>query len=276
MLELPETAVLARQINEELAGKCIEKVTANHSPHKFAWFSGDPASYDGKLLGREIHDSVPLGCEVEVRMGGINLLLGAPLRYHLKGEVRPSKHQLLLEFTDGTALSASVQMWGGLFCYEDGEPVDFIEYHHAAEKPSALSDGFDQAYFESLADEGTAKLPLKAFLATGQRIPGLGNGVLQDILWTARLHPKRRMASLSQEVYGKLYRSVKTVLQQMVDQGGRDTEKDLFGRPGGYRTLLSKNTVGKPCQRCETIIQKEAYQGGAIYFCPVCQEKPAG
>lgn|GEM_PF-2077218 len=37
----------------------------------------------------------------------------------------------------------------------------------------------------------------KAFLATEQRIPGLGNGVLQDILWTARIHPKLHKCALA-------------------------------------------------------------------------------
>jgi formamidopyrimidine-DNA glycosylase len=42
-------------------------------------------------------------------------------------------------------------------------------------------------------------LSAKAFLATEQRIPGLGNGVLQDILFTAGIHPKRKMAAISEE-----------------------------------------------------------------------------
>jgi formamidopyrimidine-DNA glycosylase len=57
----------------------------------------------------------------------------------------------------------------------------------------------------------------------------------------------------------------------MTARGGRDTELDLFGNPGGYITVLSKNTVDKPCPRCAAIIRKESYLGGAIYFCPGCQ-----
>ncbi|MDD5016227.1 MAG: endonuclease VIII, partial [Atribacterota bacterium] len=37
------------------------------------------------------------------------------------------------------------------------------------------------------------------------------------------------------------------------------------------RTLLSKNTIGKPCLVCGTDIQKVAYLGGAVYWCPMCQ-----
>ena len=57
----------------------------------------------------------------------------------------------------------------------------------------------------------------------------------------------------------------------MAARGGRDTELDMFGRAGGYRTILSKNTVNTPCPVCGTIIGKEAYMGGAVYFCEKCQ-----
>jgi len=97
-------------------------------------------------------------------------------------------------------------------------------------------------------DENTPKLSAKAFLATDQRIPGLGNGVLQDILWTARIHPRRKMANLLPGAVGGMFGAVKSVLQEMVRQGGRDTEIDLFGCPGGYRTVLSKNTVANPAR----------------------------
>ncbi len=83
------------------------------------------------------------------------------------------------------------------------------------------------------------KLSLKAFLATEQRIPGLGNGVLQDILYNARLHPKKKLGALSDGEFAALFSSVKNTLAEMTRNGGRDTEKDLFGSTGGYVTKLS-------------------------------------
>jgi formamidopyrimidine-DNA glycosylase len=57
----------------------------------------------------------------------------------------------------------------------------------------------------------------------------------------------------------------------MTNMGGRDTEKDLFGNIGGYKTILSKNTFKNPCPHCGDAIVKETYLGGAVYFCPTCQ-----
>jgi formamidopyrimidine-DNA glycosylase len=95
--------------------------------------------------------------------------------------------------------------------------------------------------------------------------------VLQDILYTAKINPRAKLGCLTGEQKQALYNSVKIVLRQMTEQGGRDTDIDLFGQRGGYRTLMSKNTVGSKCPVCETIIVKEAYLGGSVYFCPGCQ-----
>nr|WP_321479695.1 zinc finger domain-containing protein [uncultured Bacteroides sp.] len=67
------------------------------------------------------------------------------------------------------------------------------------------------------------------------------------------------------------FRSLKTTLQAMTDGGGRDTETDFLGNRGRYLSLLSKNTYKDPCPRCGGPITKEAYMGGSVYYCSVCQ-----
>ena len=109
-------------------------------------------------------------------------------------------------------------------------------------------------------------------MATGQRIPGLGNGVLQDILFNAKMHPKRKAGTLSSADQQVLFDSAKDTLSEMTAKGGRDTENDLFGKPGAYKTKLSKNRAGQLCPVCRTLIEKEAYMGGSIYYCVGCQK----
>jgi formamidopyrimidine-DNA glycosylase len=272
MIELPEAVVLAKQINQTLLGRQIKKAIANQSPHKFAWYTGDPARYNGLLSGKTIRNAEAFGNHIEIKADDMVLVISTPIRYHVTVEKPPKKHQLLLELDDRTSLSCTVQMWGVLFCFGEKEMGGLPDYHIAKKKPSPLSDAFDCDYFDSLFHENTGDLSAKAFLATEQRIPGLGNGVLQDILWTARIYPKQKMACLSRTETTRMYRAVKSVLRKMTDQGGRDTERDLFGCPGGYQTVLSKNTVGKPCPNCGTLIRKEPYLGGSIYLCKGCQK----
>jgi len=158
-----------------------------------------------------------------------------------------------------------------MFCYpagENGIPEKYIVH----KCPDPLTDGFDKAYFDALWKSVKPALSVKAFLATEQRIPGLGNGVLQDILWNARINPRRKLETINSKEQKKLYASVKSTLLAMRKQGGRDTEKDLFGNKGGYKTILSSNTLKNPCPACGSVIKREAYLGGNIYFCPVCQQ----
>jgi formamidopyrimidine-DNA glycosylase len=272
MIELPESVVLAKQIKQTVAGRKIKSVTAASSPHKFAWYHGDPGNYPELLENKTIDGACSRAGMVEISTMDSRIVMGegANIRYHAEGEKRPKKHQLLLEFDDGSALSGSIQMYGGFWCFPDGD-FDYKYYLLAKEKPTPLSSEFDNDYFLSLVTDNTYKLSVKAFLATEQRIPGLGNGVLQDILFKARTHPKRKIRDMDSKGMDGLLQSVKQTLEEMTNRGGRDTEKDLFGKPGGYATKMSRNTVGKPCQECGKTIVKESYMGGTVYYCPRCQ-----
>ena len=162
-------------------------------------------------------------------------------------------------------------MYGSMFLIEPAK-YDNPYYLVGKEKPQPGTEEFDYDYFTDLREDLSGKISIKEFLATKQRIPGLGNGVLQDILLEAGLHPKRKINTLREGEWKRTYEAVICILDQMKKAGGRDTEKNLFGQPGGYQTKLSKKTVGKPCPYCGNTIQKMNYMGGTVYYCPVCQE----
>ncbi len=273
MIELPEAVNIARQINEIMPGKKILRVTAGQTPHKLAWYYGDKERYQEMLAGKKVGEAAAFGGMVEIRVDGCNILFGEGVgaRFLRKGEARPARHQLLIDFEDGSAVSGVIQMYGGLGCFKEGD-LDNLYYKAAKENPSPLSAEFDQGYFAGMIlNAEVQKLSLKAFLATEQRIPGLGNGVLQDILFQARMHPKKKVSTLQEADREALFKSLKETLADMTAKGGRDTEMDLFGKPGGYKTILSKNTANMPCPACGTLIKKEAYMGGSVYFCEKCQ-----
>ena len=73
-----------------------------------------------------------------------------------------------------------------------------------------MSDAFSKKYFLGLInDESAQKKSAKAFLATEQTVPGLGNGVLQDILYHAHIHPKKKIAALTDKEKEKFVLSSK-------------------------------------------------------------------
>jgi formamidopyrimidine-DNA glycosylase len=273
MLEIPESNTIASQLNKTIRNKTISYVMANNSPHSFAWYHGNPEGYDELLSGKTIGMSYPIAGMIEIEVEDCRIVFGDGVspKYYDDLKKVPKKHQLYVEFDDSTALVCTIQMYGGLWAFREGE-FDNKYFIGAKTKPSPLSDQFDYEYFKSLRSDSTSKLSAKAFLATEQRIPGLGNGVLQDILFVSGVHPKRKMSNISEDEYRKIYETVKTVLKQMTEQGGRDTEKDLFGNPGGYITFLSKKTAWTPCTVCGYELRKDNYLGGTIYYCENCQK----
>jgi formamidopyrimidine-DNA glycosylase len=274
MLEFPECQTLARQLRETIQGKTIGQVVARHTPHGFAFYHGDPDGYNDLLAGKRIDGAQAFGGQLEISAGDARVTFsdGVNARFFKPEEKRPAKHQLLVEFTDGSAIVCTVQMYGFMQAFIFDQ-YDNPYYLIAKDKPSPISDDFDRAYFDKLLEAAKPNLSAKAFLATEQRIPGLGNGVLQDIMFQAGIHPKTKLSDLSSAQKDRMYDAMKKTLGEMTAKGGRDTEKDLFGQPGGYRTILSKNTLDKPCPVCGGELQRQAYLGGNIYFCPGCQKE---
>ncbi len=277
MIELPESQTLARQLEKEFAGKRITAVEAGHSPHGFAFYFGDPAGYGELLDGRVIDGVHAIGGQVEMVIGQMRLVFGDGVNIRLfrdgrlaSGRPLPPKHQLRLECEDGSGIVCSVQMYGSMQAFPEGMN-DNAYYQVAGDKPSPLTSAFDEPYFQSILAAAKPGLSAKGLLATDQRIPGLGNGCLQDILFQARVNPKTKVRDLDDKDLARLFASLKSTLAAMVAGGGRDTEKDLYGETGGYSTVLSAKTAGRPCPVCGGPITRQAYMGGNVYFCPVCQ-----
>lgn len=274
MIELPEARVLTAQINQSIYNRKIIRIQTGKSPHKFAWLSGDQKYYENLLLNKQFGNAVSYGGLIELDFESSRLLFGdgVNLRFSEDEKSPPDKHQLLIEFDDHTFLTAGVQMYGGMWGFKKDQ-FDYKYYLLAREFPLLLEGEFSEDDFIKLSyQQENRKLSVKALLATEQRIPGLGNGVLQDILFNAGIHPKNKVQNLQEEDLRRLYQSIIRTLTQMTDQGGRDTEKDLFGNNGGYLCLMSKNTVGQACPKCGAKIIKENYMGGSVYYCSGCQK----
>jgi len=284
MIELPEAIALSKQINETLVGKKIRHALRGQNPHKFAFPQKDTkqlgAEYSDEdfnriLKGKTITKSWANGNVILVQMDTDYLLSlgcgGEKIIYHETKETIPKKHQLLLAFEDNTFLSVTVSGWGEvrLLKTEDLENHPHIGY----ERIDPLSGKFTFEVFEKLIEEipEGKKRNAKRFFISEPGFRGIGNGVIQDIFFLAKIHPRREMSSLSKEERKRLHETTRVELRKMADLGGRDGEKDLFDNWGGYERRLHSKVVGEPCPVCETPIVKEQFGGGSIYFCPSCQ-----
>jgi formamidopyrimidine-DNA glycosylase len=278
MIELPEAITIARQIEKELKGKQIASGVRGSSPHKFA-FTGKYSNEEfavivkDKIMGASHADGWIILTDLEpdyvlsLGCGGERIL------YHTNEKTLPKKHQLLLNFQDGTCLTITVSGWGEVRLIKQSELPDHPHIKKDAINP--LSNAFTFDFFNSLFDAipENSHVSAKYFIITKPCIWGVGNGCLQDILYRARIHPKRLMVSLSADERQALYKAIRQTLAEMVELGGRDSEFDLYNQPGGFQRILHGEAVGRPCSECGTPIEKTQYLGGAVYFCPSCQKE---
>jgi formamidopyrimidine-DNA glycosylase len=274
MLEIPEAIVIAQQLDETVKGKVVARVATDSGSHRFAFFSENPSDYDRYLAGKTWGEASAYGGLIEIVLADYRVVFGegTNVRYLEPGGAMPKKCLLHIEFVDGSAIACTVQMYGRMWAFKEGTNDSFY-YLVTKEKPSPLSSAFTLEYFEGIVMEAKPSLSAKGLLATEQRIPGLGNGSAQDILFKARIHPRKKVGTLLSEQVIALYRSTKETLAAMAAGGGRDTEKDLFGEPGRYQTVLSSKTWQVPCPVCGGAIERKAFLGGNVYYCPRCQEK---
>jgi formamidopyrimidine-DNA glycosylase len=125
--------------------------------------------------------------------------------------------------------------------------------------------------FNMVLDEGGANI-VKKVLLNQWKIAGIGNGYCQDILFRARIHPKRKVNDLNAKERKTLYSTIKDILNEAARLGGSDSERDLYDHQGGYRRLMGEGAKGKPCPKCGTAIEKISLLGSSSYICPSCQK----
>ncbi len=122
----------------------------------------------------------------------------------------------------------------------------------------------------------SAKGRLKPLLLNQHRIAGIGNIYANEILFRARLHPQARGCRLRKSSCNRLYSTMRTVLQEAIDQGGssiRDFQSPE-GRKGQFQNFHQVyQKDGHMCpQGCHTLIQR-IQQERTSFICPTCQKK---
>jgi formamidopyrimidine-DNA glycosylase len=274
MLEMPEVVTIAQQMQATLTGKTFQRFSRGVLVHKFLWLSKTAEEYDAILSGRQISGASSYGRSIFLSVGEEHMLwfgeLGGRILFHPQGQPLPAKYHLRWDFADDTAMTYTLQMWGFVKLLEKPK-LDTEPYARVGIPP--LSERFTLERFNQLLDEYPEKTKkgIKGFLVTSQHVNGIGNSYLQDILFRAKIHPTRKIPTLTADERKRLHTAIQSTMAEAIKLGGREDERDFFDHPGRYHRLMGNQTVGQPCPDCGTTIIKISYLGGACYLCPVCQ-----
>jgi formamidopyrimidine-DNA glycosylase len=102
--------------------------------------------------------------------------------------------------------------------------------------------------------------PLKARLMDQERVAGLGNLLVDEILWRAGLSPRRPSGSLTDAELRRLHRHVRTTVTQLLDRGGSHTGD-----------LMAERRTGGHCPKDGAPLAKATVGGRTTWWCPAHQ-----
>jgi formamidopyrimidine-DNA glycosylase len=244
--ELPE-AERARQQIERVLGREIAAVDDRDSyvcrPHA-------PGEIAAALTGRRLLAAHRRGkflwAETDGEGPELGLHLGMSGRIVLD-EDPVGWDRFALEFADGTRMALRDKR-------RLGRAVIEPDFSHVG--PDAAEVGREE--FRARIGRGSA--PLKARLLDQKAIAGVGNLLADEILWQARLSPRRPTGSLSEEELDGLRRALRAAVRSAIRKGGAHTgafipHRERDGHCPRDGTPLSRATIG----------------GRTTYWCPHCQ-----
>jgi len=243
-IELPEAKILAEQMNKELLGKRIKSCHLQDYERlqRIGMLDKDTKSFN-QLVNGKIESVISRGNVVHVKLNnGMNLILGpeygGKIFYHTSEKTVPRKFHLKVNFSDGTALTVRLTSMGLIYAAKDNE----LERSYVFRRdfnPEVISPIDEEFTFERFSKLLTVnKRMLKSVLVGKDAVVvGLSNSAFQDILYRARLHPKRKASELNENERRALYDAIKLVLTERIRLKGKDQFYDLYGDQVAIRQL---------------------------------------
>lgn len=269
MPEIPEIYNRAAEMNTALTGKTISSIEILQP--KCLNLPAD--AFTNALTGAQIQSVTYRGkwIKVETSQGWLLLNMGMGGEILLvTRETLPAKHRLIFDFSDKTCLA--VNFWW--FGYAHYVPADELSNHELTSKlgPNALD--LDAEILTALFQGQRSRI--KSFLLDQDRIAGIGNAYIHDILFLARIHPLRTINTLQDEEIVSLAKAIQDGLLPSLKKGGAFYEINLYGEKGGFtfEDVIIGYREGQPCPSCGTTIQKIKTGSTSSFICPKCQVLP--
>ena len=152
-----------------------------------------------------------------------------------------------------------------------------LEARLSALGPEPLGEKFKEDGAKYLQETlSSRRAQIKPLLLDQKIVSGIGNIYVDEILYDARLHPRRKANTLSGEEWKRLQAAIRKNLADGVAHRGTTVRlyKDVLGRPGEHQNYLRVfEKHGKPCPACEGNIVREKVGGRPTHFCPSCQRE---
>lgn len=264
MPELPEVETLCRQLNTLLPGEEILRVEV---------FDAKLGKIEG-LVGRRVAQVKRHGKSVQILMDGG---LAALLHLRMSGRLLflgPEAARNPPPFVPHCRLAIGFS--SGMLLLIDPRRFATFSPQPASAVPGLADDpleGLDARRLREIAR--TRRLPVKSLLLDQRFIAGIGNIYACEILFAARIDPRRPSKALTPAEWRRVSASAVTILSRAVACRGTTVSdwRDLFGESGtNQHHLEAYSRQGEACRRCGGRIERIAQSGRGTWFCPLCQK----
>jgi len=276
-VELPEAKILAEQMNLELRGKRVKSYLLKDYERlqRIGMMDKDLTSFN-QLVNGKIETVASRGNVIRIKFdNGANLILGpeygGEIFYHTDTANVPKFH-LRVDFSDGTVLTVRLTSMGVIQVLKDDELERSYVYKRDFDstKLSPTDEEFTfERFSKRMADHN--KMLKSVLVGKDAILVGVSNSTFQDILYRARIHPKRKASELNAEEKRSLHDAIRLVLKERIRLKGKDQFHDLHGKQGSYMPAMGPNMKQQTCPECGTSIEKLSLGGGHVYLCPKCQ-----
>jgi formamidopyrimidine-DNA glycosylase len=274
--ELPEANILANQLNKMLLGKTVSRWDTKDTNRlqSIGFMNKDLKDYD-LLLDGEINDVLQRGNTILLKLSNSsNLVLGPEyggvIRYHPNDEVF-GKYHLLLSFSDESILTIRLTSMGAIYATSDEKLKDNYMYKRDfLNGISPTEKEFTVEWFKNELSAFSRNIKM-ALVGKDALLVGLSNAAFQEIIFSAKIHPKSKASKLTEKQIVMLYYAIKNLVEERIRLGGKEKFIDLYGQKGGYQAKMGPNMKNQKCPICSTPIEKIQHGGGRIFLCPGCQ-----
>jgi len=272
MPELPEVETVVRHINPHLKGKLIKRISPLNN-YKKVFATHTPTAFNNLVMGQKIkrvwRRAKFIVVDLEAGHMLIHLRMTGRLLTKLTKDDKPKHLTVHMQLNDGSELYfKDYRKFGRWYYYQN---LDYINSRLGIEP---LSSGFtsDWLYY-NLRNHSRQ---LKALLLDQSFIAGLGNIYVDEVLWTAKLHPQKLSSTVGRKKNDILHSAIQNILQRAIDQQGTTIINFYFGEglEGNFKNALDIfNRQGQKCHRCGKIIKKIRVSQRGTHICPKCQNK---
>src|ERR687897_3558086 len=143
-----------------------------------------------------------------------------------------------------------------------------LEERLASLGPEPLEEGFEWEYLPRKI--GSRRAQIKPLLLDQKVVSGLGNIYVDEILYDARLHPRRKANTLSEDEWEALHAAIRSNLAAGIEHRGTTVRlyKDVLDQPGEHQNYLRVfEKHGRPCPGCRGEVVREKVSGRPTHFC---------